>query len=81
MKKTKPDKNKKLIAPIVITVLIIVYLLGYAGLFLLGAILIHPLLAVLGLIVPVALAGVAIHVLLQRVEEIEKGEEDDLSKY
>ena len=33
------------------------------------------------LVVPALLSGVAITVLIQRIKEIKKGEDDDLSKY
>jgi hypothetical protein len=35
----------------------------------------------IALVVPALLSGVAITVLIQRIKEIKKGEDDDLSKY
>lgn len=74
------DKHrKKMIAPIVITVITIVYLLGFgwtviqeetsAGICILGAMIL------------LVLCGVMIAVLAERLKEIRSGEEDDLSKY
>ena len=41
-----------------------------------------PMLAkIIALVVPALLSGVAITVLIQRIKEIKKGEDDDLSKY
>ena len=73
------EHGKKMIAPIVITILMVAYYIFYFGV-LLSVI---PLMAVkllLG-IIPVLLTGVMIYVCVQRIHEIRKGEEDDLSKY
>ena len=82
--------TKKLIAPIVIVTILCLYYLGIGIFFLCidGASLIVRLLAV---IIPsvltavslavLALVGVSIWVMVERVQEIESGEEDDLSKY
>ncbi len=71
-------KRKKIIAPIVISVLVIVYYAVYFG------VLIYLLDTVwawlLGLI-PIALAGTMIYVCKQRIDEIKGGEEDDLGNY
>ena len=70
--------GKKMIAPIVITVLMIAYYLAYWGF------IIHMLSApwrwVLGL-VPLGLGAASIGVCIQRIKEIRSGEEDDLGKY
>lgn len=79
MNDEKQNKVKKMIAPIVITVLVVIYYLVYfcvivsatqkmAAFILLG-------------IIPLALAAVMIYVCLERVKEIQDGEEDDLGKY
>ena len=71
-------KSKKMIAPILISVIIILYYVLYFGIFiaLLGGIWKY----VLG-IVPLLFAGVMIKVCVERIKEIKEGEEDDLSKY
>ena len=73
-------KKRKLAAPIVISVLVGLWLLGYAVLiFLVPAI---PLwIKLLGAVIPLALLGVTIYVLCERIKEIRSGEEDDLGKY
>ena len=70
-------KKRKLAAPIVISVLVGLWLLGYAVLiFLVPAI---PLwIKLLGAVIPLALLGVTIYVLCERIKEIRSGEEDDL---
>ena len=69
---------KKMIAPIVITVLMIVYYLAYWGFIL--HMLSGPWRWILGL-VPLALGAASIGVCVQRIKEIRSGEEDDLGKY
>ena len=73
-------KKRKLAAPIVISVLVGLWLLGYAVLiFLVPAI---PLwIKLLGATIPLALLGVTIYVLCERIKEIRSGEEDDLDNY
>jgi len=72
-------QNKKMIAPIVITCIIVLYYLIY---FLVCALIPMPLaIKLLFGLVPLLLIGVCIYVLVQRIQEIRSGEEDDLSKY
>jgi len=72
------EHGKKKIAPIVITILVILYYLLYFG-FLIYEV---PFAAKLLLgIVPVCLIPTMIYVCGQRLKEIDGGEEDDLSKY
>ncbi len=70
--------GRKMIAPIVITVVMLLYYVMYFTL-LLDA-LVGVWLWLFGL-VPLALAGVTIAVCVDRIREIRKGEEDDLSQY
>ena len=73
-------KKRKLAAPIVISVLVGLWLLGYAvQIFLVPA---SPLwIKLLGAVIPLALLGVTIYVLCERIKEIRSGEEDDLDNY
>ncbi len=74
------DHGKKMIAPIIITVLIVLYYIGIISLFMAVneiSITVKFLLSV----IPLAAVGVLINVLISRIEEIRSGEEDDLSKY
>ena len=73
----KTDK-KKFIAPIIVTVVMIAYYVVYFGF--LMSMLSGIFKYALG-ILPVALAIVMIKVCIERIQEIKKGEEDDLSKY
>ena len=69
-----------MIAPVVIVALISIYYIaiGVTFAYMNGV----PMLAkIIALVVPALLSGVAITVLIQRIKEIKKGEDDDLSKY
>lgn len=69
-----------MIAPVVIFALISIYYIAIGVIFayMNGV----PMLAkIIALVVPALLSGVAITVLIQRIKEIKKGEDDDLSKY
>jgi len=73
-----PSHKKKALAPILATVFMIVYYGIYFG-FLIS--LLPGVWAwVLGLI-PLGLSAVTIAVCIERIHEIKKGEEDDLSQY
>ena len=73
------DHGKKKIAPIVITVLFVGYLIVYI-VFLFFATSFHPAIALLALPL-IALAAGMVYILYTRIKEIDGGEEDDLSNY
>ena len=70
--------KRKMIAPIIITVIMILYYIAYFGFLisLLDGIWTY----VLG-IIPLVFSGTMIYVCIERINEIKKGEEDDISKY
>lgn len=70
--------KKKMVAPIVVTVLMILYYILYFGF--LMSLLQGFWRYALG-ILPLAFSGVTIYVCIQRILEIKKGEEDDISQY
>ena len=70
--------KKSMIAPIVVTVLMILYYVLYFG-FLISVVEGMWKYA-LGLF-PILFSGVMIWVCIERIREIKKGEEDDLSQY
>ena len=72
------DKKKQFLAPIVVTVLMVAYYVVYFGFLI--ALLPGVWKYVLGLL-PLALSAVMVKVCIERIQEIKKGEEDDLSKY
>ena len=73
------SNSKKLIAPIVITVLLVLYLVFFMFTWLSNPV---PLIMkIIGTVVPLAFIGVTVYVLIERIKEIRSGEEDDLSKY
>lgn len=74
------DHGKKMIAPIVISSIIVLYYVGIIVLFICipGIPLIAKMLMIL---IPLLLSAVMIGVLVSRIKEIQGGEEDDLSKY
>ena len=72
--------TRKLIAPVIITALIVLYLAIYIIIALTTDWL--PLwAAIAGVTLPLCFAGVMIYVLIERIKEIRSGEEDDLSQY
>lgn len=74
------EHGKKMIAPIVISSIIVLYYVGIIVLFIcISGI---PLIAkMLMILIPLLLSAVMIGVLVSRIKEIQGGEEDDLSKY
>jgi hypothetical protein len=70
--------KKKMVAPIVATVCIILYYVVYFGLLI--SLLDGIWRWLLG-IFPVIFAGLTVKVCIERINEIKKGEEDDLSQY
>ena len=72
------ELKKKLIAPIIVTVIMVLYYIAYFG-FLIA--LIDGIWKWLLGIIPLAFTVVMLKVCIERINEIKKGEEDDLSKY
>ena len=72
------QKNRKLIAPVVITLLVVLYYIFYFGVLI--TMLDGAVKYLLG-IIPLVLSVVMVKVCLERIDEIKKGEEDDLSQY
>ena len=72
------SRLKKMIAPIVVSVIMILYFIVYFGFLitLLEGIWKYAL----GMI-PLVLSAVLVKVCIERLTEIKKGEEDDISKY
>ncbi len=72
------EQQKKLIAPIIVTAIMVLYYIAYFG-FLIS--LIDGIWKWLLGIIPLAFAAVMLKVCIERINEIKNGEEDDLSKY
>ena len=72
--------GKKMIAPVIVTLVILAYFAGIIAAFTLipG---IPAVVKALMILVPLSLAGTMIGVFRSRMKEIRSGEEDDLSKY
>jgi len=72
------NKRKKMTAPIVVTVIMVLYYAIYFGFLitLLDGIWEYAL----G-IIPIIFSTVMVKVCIERINEIKKGEEDDISKY
>ena len=70
--------GRKMLAPIIVTVIMVLYYGVYFGFLI--SLLDSAWKYVLG-IFPAAFSGVTIAVCIQRIREIRKGEEDDLSQY
>ena len=72
------EHKKKMVAPVIISVIMILYYAVYFG-FLIS--LLNGIFKYLLGIVPLAMAVLMIVVCIERIKEIQKGEEDDISKY
>ncbi len=69
---------KKMIVPIIVSVILVLYFVVYFGFLI--ALLDGVWKFILG-IIPLALSLVMVKVCIERINEIKKGEEDDISKY
>lgn len=72
------EHKKKLIAPIVVSIIMALYYVVYFGILIA---LIDGIWKWLLGIIPLAFTAVMLKVCIERINEIKKGEEDDLSKY
>ncbi len=80
MENRKIQHRKKMAAPIIIAVLLILWYIGMAiACFCIPEI--PFIFKILMAIIPAAISGVVSFVLAERIKEIRSGEEDDLSKY
>ena len=70
--------KKKMVAPVVVTVLMVLYYAVYFG-FLIT--LVSGVWKILLGVIPLAFSAVMVKVCIERINEIKKGEEDDLSQY
>ena len=72
------SNKRKMLAPFIISGIMIIYLIIYFGFImsLLDGILKYAL-----VIIPLILSIIMIKVCIERINEIKKGEEDDISKY
>ena len=67
-----------MIAPIIVTILLVLYYVVYFGFLI--SLLDGAWRYILGLL-PIVFSAVMVKVCIERIHEIKKGEEDDLSKY
>lgn len=74
------DYWKKMVAPIVVALIVVLYYIGIAVFFVKipG---VSAVVKIVMVVIPLALAAVMIGVLISRIKEIKGGEEDDLSQY
>ena len=71
-------KKKKMLAPILVTVIMVLYYVVYFGFLI--SLLEGVWKYALG-IFPLVFGGIMVKVCIERINEIKKGEEDDLSQY
>lgn len=76
----KNNHKRKMIAPIIITVIFVLYYSALAVLCIALPDVPLSLKIIIG-VLPLIPAGIMIYVLANRIKEIRSGEEDDLSKY
>ena len=69
---------KKMVAPIIVTVIMVLYYIIYFGFI---SATLEGIWKYLLAIIPFILSAVMIKVCIERINEIKKGEEDDISKY
>ena len=74
----KKGNQKGYIAPIIVTVILLLYFILYFGVLI---VILPGVWKYLLLIFPTTFAGILLYVCTQRIKEIRSGEEDDLSKY
>jgi hypothetical protein len=74
-----PMKFRKIIAPVIITVLLICALAGFLATYLSAPI--PDWVKIFCTVIGLSLIGESVFVLVERIKEIKKGEEDDLSQY
>ena len=68
-----------MIAPVIVTILFLLYLIFYGALLLKAAVA-EPMVILMG--IPLVLLGIgSIYTLFTRIQEIRRGEEDDLDNY
>ena len=72
------DHGKKIIAPVVVTIFMVLYFIFYFTMIIRT---VTGLARVLLGIIPLAFTLVMVAVCVQRIKEIRSGEEDDLGKY
>ena len=72
------NHKKKLLAPIIVTIIMLLYYLVYFG-FLIS--LIEGIWKFALGLMPIIFTAINIYVCIDRINEIKKGEEDDISKY
>ena len=72
------EHRKKFVAPIVVTVIMVIYYIVYFGF--LMSVVTGGWKYALG-ILPFVFSGITVKVCIERICEIKKGEEDDLSQY
>ena len=72
------QNKRKLITPIIVSVLLILYFIVYFG-FLITFL--NGFLRYVFILFPIIFAGITVYVCVQRIKEIRSGEEDDLSQY
>ena len=71
-------KRKKMIAPIIVTILMVLYYVVYFA-FIIS--LLEGIWKYVFAILPLAFSAITVKVCIDRINEIKKGEEDDISKY
>ena len=72
------SNKKKMIAPIIITVIMVLYYVVYFG-FLIS--LLNTVWKYAFGMIPLVFSAIMVKVCIERIKEIKKGEEDDISKY
>lgn len=70
-----------MIAPVVITVVLLLYFIAFGSIWISMGEGISPIVTAMGLCIPAICIFASVYVLIERIKEIRSGVEDDLDKY
>ncbi len=73
--------DKRMIAPVVITVLLLLYFIAFGALWVAIDDGMPLIVVIMGLSIPAICVIASVYVLIERIKEIRSGVEDDLDKY
>ncbi len=73
--------DKRMIAPVIITVLLLLYFVAFGALWMALEDGMPLIVTIMGLSIPAICIVASVYVLIERIKEIRSGVEDDLDKY
>jgi len=73
--------KRKMVAPIIITIIVCLWAMGQAAGVIFFASELSLWIVITAIVIPLVFVGLMIYVLVERIRDIESGEEDDLDNY